>query len=384
MSSFIFQTTPKLICSPGSAVEISEVLKSLSAKRVFFVTDAGVLKAGIAESPVCALRKAGFEVTVYSKVQADPPEEMVKAAVDAATACEADSVIGFGGGSSMDTAKLVALLAKTPQALDDIYGVNLAQGSRLPLIQVPTTAGTGSEVTPISILTTVSDEKKGIVSPLLLPDVAVLDGELTVGVPPAITAMTGVDAMVHAIEAFTSRIKKNPVSDALAKQALELLYKNLPLVISNGKDAPARQSMLLGSMLAGMAFANAPVAAVHALAYPLGGIFHLPHGLSNSLMLEVVLRFNLPAAISEYAELGRLIDPNLATASDEHAAAQFVERIIALVRAMPFAKNLSEAGVPKDAVVQLAEDAVKQQRLLVNNPRTVTLEDAIELYQAAF
>lgn len=383
MNKFVFQTTPKLVCALGSAEQLSEHLGSDTIKRVFWVTDQGVLNAGIADRPIQTLRDAGYDVTVYSQVQADPPETMVIAAVEAAVACKAQAVVGFGGGSSLDTAKLVALLAKSPQPLETIYGVGLAKGERLPLIQVPTTAGTGSEVTPISIVTTPSDEKKGVVSSVLLPDVAILDGLLTIGVPPAITAMTGVDAMVHAIESYTSLLKKNPVSDALGKQALELLYRNLPKVIRDGSDAPARQAMLLGSMLAGMAFANAPVAAVHALAYPLGGIYHLPHGLSNSLMLEPVLKFNYTHAIGPYADLGRVIDPSLIGVGDDQAAQQFVERIVALVNTMPFAKTLTEAGIPGDAVEQLAAAALKQQRLLVNNPRPVTHADAVELYLAA-
>ena len=192
----------------------------------------------------------------------------------------------------MDVAKLVAFLCRSDQRLDEIYGIGFCQGERLPLIQVPTTAGTGSEVTPISILTTGAAEKKGVVSPQLLPDWAVLDAELTTGLPRHITAATGIDAMVHAIEAFTGVHKKNPLSDALAKEALLHLGRNMRQACTHGDDLEARQAMLYGSCLAGMAFANSPVAAVHALAYPIGGHFHVPHGLSNSLMLSHVMRFN--------------------------------------------------------------------------------------------
>lgn len=252
---------------------------------------------------MAAFEKAGIAATLYSEVQADPPEAAVLDAVAAAKKAGADAIIGFGGGSSMDTAKLVALLVGTPQDLPDIYGIGLAKGPRLPLIQVPTTAGTGSEVTPISIVTTPTHEKKGVVSPLLYPDLAVLDAKLTVGLPPAVTAMTGIDAMVHAIEAYTSKHKKNVLSDGLAVKALQLLAGNMDKVLANGADLSARAAMLQGSMLAGMAFANAPVAAVHALAYPLGGHFHVPHGLSNALVLAPVLAFNRPAAEELYGEL---------------------------------------------------------------------------------
>ena len=198
---------------------------------------------------------------------------MILGAVAAARAQGIDGVVSIGGGSSLDTAKLIAVLAGSDQAIGDIYGIGLVKGERLPLVLAPTTAGTGSEVTPISIVTTGASEKKGVVAPQLLPDWAILDAELTVGLPAAVTAATGIDAMVHAIEAFTSKHKKNVVSDCLAREALRLLGGNIRKACVTPQDRDARSDMLLGSMLAGMAFANAPVAAVHALAYPLGRPF---------------------------------------------------------------------------------------------------------------
>ena len=384
MSTFSFETTPRIICEQGGADRLGEIAKSLGISRVFLVTDAGLIKTGLVAGALASLDAAGITTTVFSEVLADPPELSVQTAVDAARAAGADGVVGFGGGSSMDTAKLVALLARTPQALPDIYGINLARGPRLPLIQVPTTAGTGSEATAVSILTTPSHEKKGVVSPLLLPDVALLDSHLTLGLPAAITAMTGVDAMVHAIEAFTSRLKKNPLSDALALKGLQLLYANLPAAVSDGKDATVRENMLVGSLFGGMAFANAPVGAVHALAYPLGGHYGLPHGLSNSLVFVAVLKFNLPAAAALYAELGRAILPQLATAPDSEAASAFVAAMAGRVAAMPYAQNLRAAGVKESDLPMLAADAMKVQRLLVNNPRDVAYDDALALYQAAY
>ncbi len=384
MSQFVFETTPKIICEQGGADRLGEIARSLGITRIFLVTDAGLIKAKLIDGALASLDAAGVATTVFSDVLDDPPKVSIQAAVDAARAAGVDGVIGFGGGSSLDTAKLVALLARTPQVLPEIYGIGLARGPRLPLIQVPTTAGTGSEVTPISILTTPSHEKKGVVSPLLYPDVALLDSRLTLGLPPAVTAMTGVDAMVHAIEAYTTRLKKNPLSDALAVKALQLLYANLPAAVSDGKDATVRENMLLGSLFAGMAFANAPVGAVHALAYPLGGHYHLPHGLSNSLVLGPVLEFNLPAAQSLYAELGRAIAPGMASASDEVAATIFVESIRQLVATMPYAQTLHEAGVKEADLPMLATDAMNVQRLLVNNPRDVAYDDVLAIYRAAF
>jgi alcohol dehydrogenase class IV len=384
MSTFSFETAPKIICEQGGTNRLGEIAKGLGITRLFLVTDAGLIKAKLLDGALASLAAAGVTASVFSDVLADPPELSVQAAVDAARAVGADGVVGFGGGSSLDTAKLVALLACTPQALPDIYGIGLARGPRLPLIQVPTTAGTGSEVTPISILTTPSHEKKGVVSPLLYPDIALLDSRLTLGLPAVVTAMTGVDAMVHAIEAYTTRLKKNPLSDALAVKALQLLYPNLLAAVNDGTDATVREAMLLGSLLAGMAFANAPVAAVHALAYPLGGHYGLPHGLTNSLVLLPVLEFNLETAQSQYAELGRAILPELTTADDAAAAAAFVAALRAKVAAMPYAQTLSAAGVKQADLPMLAEDAMKVQRLLVNNPRAIAYPDALALYQAAF
>jgi alcohol dehydrogenase class IV len=384
MTQFSFETAPKIVCEQGGADRLGEIATSLGISHVFLVTDSGLVKAGLIDGVMASLIARGVRTTVFSEVLADPPELSVQAAVAGARAAGVDGVIGFGGGSSLDTAKLVALLARTPQALPEIYGIGLARGPRLPLVQVPTTAGTGSEVTPISILTTPSHEKKGVVSPLLYPDVALLDSRLTLGLPAPVTAMTGVDAMVHAIEAFTTRLKKNPLSDALAIKALQLLYANLPAAVNDGKDPAVRENMLLGSLFAGMAFANAPVGAVHALAYPLGGHYGLPHGLTNSLVLGPVLEFNLSAAQGLYAQLGRAILPELANTDDAGAAIAFVAAIRARVAAMPYAQKLRDAGVKQDDLRMLADDAMKVQRLLINNPRDVAREDALAMYQAAY
>jgi alcohol dehydrogenase class IV len=383
MSQFTFETAPRIVCEQGGVKRLGEIAKGLGVRHLFLVTDVGLIKAGLIEDALTSLGVAGVTVTVFSEVLADPPEVSVQAAVDAARSAGADGVVGFGGGSSMDTAKLVALLVRTAQALPDIYGIGLAKGPRLPLIQVPTTAGTGSEVTPISILTTPSSEKKGVVSPLLYPDVALLDSLLTLGLPAHVTAMTGIDAMVHAIESYTTRTRQNPLSEALALKAIGLLYGNIRAVLANGQDANAREAMLIGSLFAGMAFANAPVAAVHALAYPLGGHYHLPHGLTNSLVLVPVLEFNLNSARARYADLGRAMRP-AQSADDETAAKAFVAAIRTLVAEMPYAQNLRAAGVKEQDLPMLATDAMKVQRLLINNPRDVAFDDALAIYQAAF
>jgi alcohol dehydrogenase len=319
-------------------------------------------------------------------VIADPPEAVVHAAAGFARQQGAELVIGLGGGSSMDVAKLVAVLAGSDQPLAEMYGINKVRGKvngkRLPLVQVPTTAGTGSEVTNIAIVTTGETTKMGVVAPQLYADLALLDASLTVGLPAIVTAATGIDAMVHAIEAYTSRHKKNPLSDMLARQALSLLSANLVKACENGQDLDARQAMLLGACLAGQAFSNAPVAAVHALAYPIGGIFHVAHGLSNSLVLPHVLRFNLPSATSLYAELAGIVVPHAAGSEEARAQALIVAmQQIATITGVE--TTLQQVGITERDLDRLADDAMLQTRLLGNNPREITREDARAIYAAA-
>ena len=349
------------------------------------VTDAGILQFNLHLDALASLAAAGVQVTLYSDVQADPPDHVVLAAAEQAIAAGVDGVIGYGGGSSMDVAKLIALLAcpSQQQQLADIYGVGNVKGPRLPLIQVPTTAGTGSEVTAVAIVTTGATSKMGVVSPVLIADMAILDAELTIGLPPAVTAATGIDAMVHAIEAYTSKHKKNAYADLLARDALRLLDTHLQTAIHDGQNIAARQNMLLGAMLAGQAFANSPVAAVHALAYPLGGHYHISHGLSNALVLVEVLRFNLSHAAHLYAELFKVLVPT-AEGSDLELAEALIERLEQHIIDSGIPRRLSQLKVVEDHLHVLASDAMKQTRLLINNPRELCEADALAIYRAVF
>jgi alcohol dehydrogenase class IV len=383
MQTFTFETTRSVICEVGATSRIGALMAGRGCRRVAFVTDAMIVKLGLAAPALDGLRAAGVESWLFDGVTADPPEAMVLAAVAEARARGVDGVVSVGGGSSLDTAKLLAVLIGSDQPLASIYGVGLVKGERLPLALAPTTAGTGSEVTPIAIVTTGEAEKKGVVAPQLLPDWAILDAELTVGLPAPVTAATGIDAMVHAIEAFTSRHRKNVVSDCLARQALALLGGNIRTACRSPEDRAARSDMLLGSMLAGMAFANAPVAAVHALAYPLGGHFHIPHGLSNALVLPHVLDYNMPAAEAAYAELAPIVFPELAAAPAGARAAGLVEGFRRLGPELGMQTRLRDFGISHNQLPMLAEDAMKQTRLLVNNPREMTAEAALAIYQAA-
>lgn len=384
MTDFDFQTPPQIIMRHGAARTLGPLLhERFTARHVLVVTDQGLMRLGIPAAAIASLKKSGFAVSIFQDVVADPPEKTVLAGIAAARDSGADLIIGLGGGSSMDTAKLIAALLSSDQQLNEIYGVgNISHPRRTPLVQIPTTAGTGSEVTPISIVTTGETTKAGIVAPQLYADLAIMDAELTLALPPGETAATGIDAMVHAIEAFTSRQRKNPVSDMLAKEALRKLSTNLLKVCERGEDLAARSQMLLGAMLAGQAFANAPVAAVHALAYPVGGVFHVSHGLSNALVLPHVLRHNLPAANTAYSELHRVLQPT-ASGTDATQAEHFIENLAHLHTQTGLPRNLRAVGITAPDLPRLAADAMQQTRLLVNNPRDVAETDALAIYKAA-
>lgn len=380
MGTFEFRTPPRIVAQDGAAGRLGACLAGIGSRHALIVTDPFLASSGLIDEAVASLEPAGVAATVFDAVEADPPEASVRAAVSMARSVAVDAVVGLGGGSAMDTAKLAALLAASGQALEEVYGLDLARGPRLTLVQIPTTAGTGSEATPISIVTTPDGQKKGVVSDWLYPDVAILDATLTLGLPPRATAMTGIDAMVHAVEAYTTRLKKNPVSDALAVKALSLLSGNIRRAVENGSDLAARRAMLEGSLMAGMAFANAPVAAVHALAYPLGGLFHVPHGLSNALVFAEVAGFNLGAADGLYGELAPLLPEDLT--ERRHDGEGFVTAISSLVSQMPMEQRLSQVGVTASDLDRLAQDAMKVTRLLVNNPREVSTENARAIYAA--
>mgnify|MGYP000011402852 FL=1 len=383
MSNFSFETPPRVICADGESERLGDLLREFGVSRPFVVTDRGIVEAGLLEPMLAELRTLGLDVTVFSDVLADPSTSCVEAAVAVALATGADGVIGFGGGSSLDVAKLVALLSRSGETLDALFGVGRAVGPRWPLIQVPTTAGTGSEVTPIAIVTMPNGEKQGVVSRRLHADVAVLDATLTLGLSARVTAMTGINAMVHAIEAYTSRHAKNVLSDTLALRALRLLSDHIVAAIADGSNLEARRAMLQGSMLAGLAFANAPVGAVNALAYPISGQFHVPHGLSNALVLLPVLEFNLSEADAMYAELADAVRATERTWHRSASGRAFIDAMATIVGELGLERTLGELGVIEADLPGLATDAMKVQRLLVNNPRDVSYEQALALYREA-
>ena len=387
MKSFQFNTTAGLRVGSGRATDTAPEVLSKLGKRILFITDPGLKKLGLIDKTIEAL-KTNSEIIIFDRVEADPSLKTLMSVVDVGKEFNATGVIGFGGGSSMDVAKLCALLIGSNEDIEEAWGVANAKGPRMPLVLYPTTAGTGSEVTPISIITVGGDEKKGVSSPVILPDLAILDPDLTIGLPSHITAATGIDAMVHAIEGYASKsVNNNIMSKMLAKEALSILGRSIKKAVFEGTDINARTDMLLGSMMAGMAFGNSPVAGVHALAYPLGGTFHIPHGLSNSLVLPHVLRFNIVNGNASrlYAELAPYLFPKMdISSSDKEVSVKFIDNLASLSKELGLEQKLRGLNIPEDACAKMASDAMKQSRLLINNPREITEKDALDIYKLAW
>ena len=387
LNSFQFNTTSGLRYGSGQAKDSCKEISNKLGQSILFITDKGLMSLGLTEQTLKELKKIS-SVEIFDDVEADPSKKTLLKAIEVGKKIKATGVIGFGGGSSMDVAKLSALILGSGENLEEAWGVANAKGPRLPLVLIPTTAGTGSEVTPVSIITVGEEEKKGVSSSIILPDLAILDPDLTLGLPAGTTAATGIDAMVHAIEAYASSSKNNnPISKMLSIEALKLLGGSIEKAVFEGSNVEARGNMLIGAMLAGKAFANSPVAAVHALAYPIGGTFHVSHGLSNSLVLPYVLRFNSvdSKASKDYAELAPYVFPEIDTnRGAQSVCAEFIDKLESLSKKLGLPQKLREVDIPKNACEKMAKDAMKQTRLLVNNPREVTEKDALNIYHSAW
>ncbi len=376
MSLHSFKTVADIRIEPGGAAKLDYYVDGLCPnKRIAIVTDKGVRGLGLLDAGVAALKSAGYAVFIFDKVVADPPEDIVLKGATAIRKFNAGLIIGFGGGSPMDTAKVIAHLCCSDQLIQSLYGVGNAKGPTLPLLLIPTTSGTGSEVTNVAVITTGATAKQGIVADSLYADRVLLDAELTFGLPASITAATGIDAMVHAIESYTSIRQKNPLSDTLALAALQKLRNSIVAACEDGTNIDARNNMLIGAMLAGQAFSNAPVAAVHGLAYPLGGFFHIPHGLSNALVLTEVMKYNLPKADHWYSEIANALGIG-------QTGASLIDDMLRIKDATKVPQTLSAVNIPADAIPMMADDAITKTRVLQNNPREVTYEAIIDIYKA--
>jgi len=380
----LFRTTKRILFGSGAVEKIGQEAQILKAKKALIITDPGIIKSGLLQTVEKPLQSVGISFAVFDGVEPDPKIEVAEKGRELAKQEGIDLIIGLGGGSSLDIAKVTSILVTNPGKIDAFLGIDLIPNPGVPLILVPTTAGTGSEVTPIAILSDIREKlKKGVVSAYLFPEVAILDPKLTVGLPPSVTAFTGMDALTHAIESYTS-LNATDVTDLLAFRAMELIAKNLRMAYAHGENLLVRSNMMEGSLLAGMSFANAGVAAVHAFAYPLGGEFHIAHGLSNTLMLPYVMRYNIIGCPDKFAQMARAFGEPMEGRSEldaAEAAVKFVERLSDDLR-VP--RRLRAVGIPESAIPQMAESAMKVTRLLVNNPRKITLEDAVAIYKSAY
>ncbi len=379
---FLFQTTPRIRFGIGALESLPEELKRFAASTVLIVSDSGVIAAGIADRVRGLVASTGAATHIFGAVEPDPRIETAEACARLAAEVDAGLIIGVGGGSAMDIAKVASLLARTEQPVATMFGVDLVKSPGLPLILIPTTAGTGSEVTHIAILSDETEHlKKGIVSPFLFPAVAINDPTLSIGAPQSVTAASGMDALLHAVEAFTSK-NASDVTDTLAKQAIRLISQNLRSAYADGSNIAARTAMLEGSMLAGIAFANAGVTAVHAFAYPIGAEFHIPHGVANSIMMGPVLMFNLVGNLQKFAEVAGLLGAEISGLSQRDQAFLAIQTMKLLAEDIRIPKHLADFGIREAHLPGLADGVLKVTRLLANNPRILTRDDAIQIYRA--
>jgi alcohol dehydrogenase len=365
----------------GAALRCASDIRDRGIESVFLVTTKPTL-------PLCAplvnaLRSNGCAVTVWHDIAGEPTIPEFKNALQAAREARPGAVIGLGGGSAMDVAKLVAALADERQSIEQAFGVDNLPGRSLWLACIPTTAGTGSEVTPIAILgDLMEDLKKGVVSRHLVPDAAYLDPVLTVTMPPAITAATGLDALTHCIEAYANRYA-HPLIDVYALAGIGLIAEHLERAFKNGQDIEARAALLQASLYGGLCLGPVNTAAVHALAYPLGGEFHIAHGLANALLLPHVLRFNLEAAPGRYASIAKALGIG-PTGNDLADARGGINRIEALIKTCGVQAGMRHFGIEQSAIPRMARAAITVQRLLERNLRVITEADAVDIYKAAW
>ncbi|MBD1420551.1 iron-containing alcohol dehydrogenase [Sphingobacterium chuzhouense] len=370
----------KLVFGNGVLQQLTEDVVERGYKTVIIMTIKPLLDQ-LADF-TATLERNNIEVVVDTSIEQEPSFSDVKQLLQTLVPFPADAVIGIGGGSVLDVAKLVAAQLDNTQSLEDIVGNGVLKGRNKALICVPTTSGTGSEVSPNAILVDDENQKKGIISPYLVPDKVYVDPLLTVGVPPAITAATGLDALTHCLEAYTNKFSQ-PFIDMYAYEGMRLIAANLEEAVHNGKNEEARYQVAMGSMLGGFCLGPVNTAAVHALSYPLGSMFHLAHGLSNALLLPYVMEYNYVASPKKYAEVAIALGCDR-LATDEETARGGIEKIRALINACGIPARLRDVEIPKEAIPQMAEDAMKITRLLVNNPREITLQDAITIFNAAY
>ncbi|WP_248803877.1 iron-containing alcohol dehydrogenase [Pseudomonas sp. MWU13-2100] len=382
MSISSFKIAHKLITGRGAIEQLADELTRLNVDHPLIVTDAALVKSGTVELALAHL--GGRTYAIFDRVLPDPEIAIVEDCMRAYREGGHDGLIGLGGGSAIDIAKSVGAYAGYHGVLEDLFGIDQVPRKGPPLIAIPTTAGTGSEVTNVAILSDKQAQlKKGIVSDYLLPDVALVSPQMTLTCPRSVTAASGVDAMVHAIEAYLS-LNASPITDALAIGAIKLIATALPKAYANPSNLQAREEMATASLMAGMAFGNAGVGAVHALAYPLGGRFNIAHGVSNALLLPYVMSWNKIACVERMQDIAIAMGVNVAGLSLIEAADKAVAAMTALCAAVEIPAGLASFGVPLDAIPAMAEEAAATERLMRNNPRRLSAADIEKIYRAAY
>jgi len=381
---FSFQMSGKLLFDYNAIQQLPSLIKEKQAKRPLIVTDPGLVKAGILDRVTQLLTSKDIAFHTYTEVEADPRIDIVFEVVEYARAKQIDLIIGLGGGSSLDIAKISAIMLINQGPLDQYIGIAKIPGPGLPTIMIPTTAGTGSEVTPIVVLSDKKAQlKKGIVSDYLYPDVALVDPLLALSLPASVTAYTGIDALTHAIEAYTNKFAHHFV-DTFALEAIKLISANLRTAVKDGSQQEARYNMAMGSLYGGMCLGSVNTAAVHALAYPLGGTFDVPHGVANSLLLPYVIEFNSSHCQEKYREIAEAMGVNTHGMGTSEATAACINKVKDLCRQAGITQRMREIDIPESAIPAMAKAAMKVTRLLNNNPKTVTEEDARNIYQKAY
>lgn len=372
---------PRIVFGNGCAAQAVAFLLGIDAKRVLLVTSKSVRLQ--VDFLVSALKEEGAEAIETGFIPPEPTVRFFEIALEEARAAKVDAVLAVGGGSVIDVAKLLAALIHGTQNVTEVFGINLLASRGLPIVCLPTTAGTGAEVSPNAILLDEASElKKGVVSPHLVADAAFVDPLLTVSVPPDVTAATGLDALTHCIEAYANQFA-HPIVDNYALQGMKLISQNLLTAVRDGNNLDARAAVALGSLYGGLCLGPVNTAAVHALAYPLGGKFRIAHGVSNALLLPHVLRFNFSAAPERHAELALALGVERRE-SDLQTAEAGVEFLSQLSRDCGVPQKLSDFNIPHDNIPAMAKSAMQVQRLLKNNLRLLTESDAIDIYEAAF
>ena len=372
-----------ILAGPNALDRMGDEVKALDAKKTLLVTDQGVMDSGIGPRVEALLKAAGSGVDIFDKVLSDPDIACGDACIEMAKAGGYDLIVGVGGGSSMDIASVASVMCTNPGTVHDYFGVNLVKNPGIPTFLVATTAGTGAEVTPNAILTDVEDKlKKAIVSPYILPRVAIIDPVLTLSMPPRVTSFSGMDALAHGIESYTS-MNATSLTDLYAGEGITRIGRSLRTAVVKGENLEARNDMSLGSLYAGISLANAGVTAVHALAYPLGGEFDVPHGIANGLLLPHVMEFNVLGDIPKFAKVAQLLGERVEHLSLLDQAYQSVKAVKDLSRDIDMPRSLSELNIPRDAIPKLAEAAVNVTRLMANNPGNMTVKDVEKIFEKA-